>query len=173
MKHKLYAYRADIQRVPKLIGQLYQAARALHELFPERPFTLDGHLVGNIGEVIAAYTYGLTLTDKAVNPGFDARTADGRTVEVKLTAGKSVSVSSDPKVPDCLVVLKYHETEGFCEIYSGEFPVELWDNKNESKRRVKSLRLNELAGLVPVRVLRQKNALVHLNRLFGQRPTRV
>ena len=36
----------------------------VHELegdFPGRQFTLDGHLVGSIGEVMAAYYYGIEL----------------------------------------------------------------------------------------------------------------
>jgi hypothetical protein len=168
----------NVQGVPILIAQLYETVHALHKLFPERHFTPDGHLVGNIGEVVAAYTYGLTLNDKTVNPGFDARIGDdGPTVEIKLTADRSVSVSSVPKLPKYLVVLTYHETDGFHEVYSGEFPVDLWNRKKPSKRHVKNLRLRELADeqaeLKPTRRLRQKNALALLNKLFVQRPPRI
>jgi hypothetical protein len=165
-----------MRHVPGLIGQLYRTVRELHKRFPVRPFTLDGHLVGNIGEVVAAHTYGLQLTDRAVNPGFDAWTADKRTVEVKLTAGQSVWVSSDPVHPQCLVVLKYHEADGFKEVYCGEFPVELWNRKHTSRRLVKNLRLSELAReqvrLKPVQILRQKVALALLNGLFVKRRPR-
>jgi hypothetical protein len=43
--------------IPELIGQLFKTVRALNEIFPDRPFTPDGHLVGSIGEVVAAETY--------------------------------------------------------------------------------------------------------------------
>jgi hypothetical protein len=48
---------SNVRGVPALIAQLYQIVRALNKLFPDRPFTPDGHLVGSIGEVIAADTY--------------------------------------------------------------------------------------------------------------------
>ncbi len=51
---------SNVRGVPALIVQLYQTVRALNKLFPDRPFTPDGHLVGSIGEVIAADTYDLT-----------------------------------------------------------------------------------------------------------------
>ena len=90
--------------------------RDLNHLFPDRPFTPDGHLVGSIGEVVAADTYDLIL-EKCSNPGFDAKTRTGRSVEIKLTGGDSVSVSSDCNPPDFLIVLKLITKTGFSEIY--------------------------------------------------------
>ncbi len=51
----------DLDEVPRLIGCLYDIVDRLEELFPGRKFTPDGHLVGSIGEVIAANLYGLEL----------------------------------------------------------------------------------------------------------------
>ena len=42
-------------QVQKLIGIVNE----LEADFPGRHFTLDGHLVGSIGEVMAAYYYGV------------------------------------------------------------------------------------------------------------------
>jgi hypothetical protein len=156
---------SNVRRVPALIAQLYQTVRTLNELFPDRPFTPDGHLVGSIGEVIAADTYGLTL-EKCSNPGFDAKTPTLQTVEIKLTGGDSVSVSSDCNPPDFLIVLKLNTKSGFAEIYNGEFPVELWRRKSASKRKVVSLRVNELKVLRPSQPLTAKHSLDELNRLF-------
>jgi len=72
--------KANARRVPALIAQLYDTVWALNKLFPDRPFTPDGHLVGSIGEVIAAYIYGLEL-EKCSNAGFDAKTQTSKTVE--------------------------------------------------------------------------------------------
>ena len=44
-----------------LIRQLYTVVAALEEEFEGRRFTPDGHLVGSIGEVVAAYAFNLTL----------------------------------------------------------------------------------------------------------------
>ncbi len=156
---------SNVRGVPALIVQLYQTVRALNKLFPDRPFTPDGHLVGSIGEVIAADTYDLTL-EKCSNAGFDAKTQTLRTVEIKLTGGDSVSVSGDCNPPEFLIVLKLNAKTGFTEIYNGEFPVELWKRKSASKRKVVSLRLNELKKLKPAQVLEAKHSLGELNRLF-------
>lgn len=157
--------RDDIKDIAALIGQLFNIVQALNKRFPGRPFTPDGHLVGSIGEVVAADTYGLVL-ERCSNEGFDARTAAGQTVEIKLTGGDSVAVSSDPKTPDLLVVLKLHRETGFEEIYNGEFPLELWHSKKAGKRGTKNLRLNELGAINPKR-LEEKHALKQLNGLFG------
>ena len=69
----------DIRGIPALIAQLFSTVQALNTLYPGRPFTPDGHLVGSIGEVVAADTYGLTL-EKVGTKGFDARTEDRKTV---------------------------------------------------------------------------------------------
>jgi len=155
---------SNARAVPALIIQLFQIVRTLNNLFP-RPFTPDGHLVGSIGEVVAADTYGLTL-EECSNPGFDAKTQTGQTVEIKLTGGDSVSVSSECNPPDFLVVLRLNTNAGFTEIYNGEFPIDLWKRKRASKRKVVSLRLNELKALRPDKVLIQRNSLEELNQLF-------
>jgi hypothetical protein len=93
------------------------------------------------------------FNEKCSNPGFDAKTHALQTVEIKLIGGDSVSVSSDCKPPDFLIVLKLNTKTGFTEIYNGEFPVELWKRKSASKRKVVSLRLNELTKLKPAQDL--------------------
>ena len=61
----------------RALDALYAASAELERLFPGRKFTLDGHLVGSIGEVVAAYMFGLDL-NPASTPGFDAVAPDGR-----------------------------------------------------------------------------------------------
>lgn len=156
----------DIRAIPALISQLFRTVQALNRIYPTRPFTPDGHLVGSIGEVVAADTYDLIL-EKCSNEGFDAKTKLGQTVEIKLTGGDSVAVSSDAQPPDLLIVLKLEPARGFTEIYNGEFPLDLWSRKRANKRKTKSLSLNELKRLNP-RMLKQEHPLEELNRLFGE-----
>ena len=40
--------------LPKPVADIYRAVDALEQRHPGRKFTPDGHLVGSIGEVIAA-----------------------------------------------------------------------------------------------------------------------
>ena len=86
----------DWRNVGDLIDQLYHATDALEDLFPGRKFTLDGHLVGSVGEVVASYMFDLDL-HTASTRGHDAQAKDGRQVEIKLTQGKSVAIRHEPE----------------------------------------------------------------------------
>src|SRR5580704_19671100 len=50
-----------LAKMRTLIRQLYTVVAQLEEEFEDRRFTPDGHLVGSIGEVVAAYAFGLKL----------------------------------------------------------------------------------------------------------------
>jgi hypothetical protein len=140
----------SISELPSLIGDLFRTVDKLNRLFPDRPFTPDGHLVGSIGEVVAAYVYDLSL-EKCSNQGFDARTSDAkRKVEVKLTGGRVISIASDlHSCPDVLLVLKLHRNTGFREIYNGPFPIELCSRLSPTKRKVVQVALSRLAKICP------------------------
>src|SRR5580700_8525568 len=51
----------DEKRFPELIRELYNVVVALEAMFPGRPFTPDGHMVGSLAECFAEYFYGLKL----------------------------------------------------------------------------------------------------------------
>lgn len=71
-----------------------------------RPFPLDGHPVGSMGEVLAASRYGLTLSPPSTR-GYDAVDADNRRVESKATCGKAVYLSAvGPDEADRLIVVR-------------------------------------------------------------------
>jgi hypothetical protein len=53
----------------------------LHEVFPHKVFTVDGRLVGDLGEVLVEPVYELTLLD-GVHGHYDAKTPDGKHVEI-------------------------------------------------------------------------------------------
>jgi hypothetical protein len=77
-------------KLPKPVADIYRAVGELSKEFPGRKFTPDGHLVGSIGEVVAAKALGLTLY-LASRPGHDAHDANGG-VQIKMTAGRSVAL---------------------------------------------------------------------------------
>ena len=83
-------------------------------MFPGRHFTPDGHLVGSLGECLAAYHYGLELLP-ASSPGVDAM-KNGRNIEIKATQGQRVGLSSGP---EHLLVLRLDREDGFSEVYNG------------------------------------------------------
>ena len=73
----------DALAVLRLVPELFQITKALEAAAPGRHFTPDGHLVGSIGEAVAAARYGLELTT-ASTKGVDAHhKASGRSVEIR------------------------------------------------------------------------------------------
>ena len=102
--------------VPELLASLYVIVDRLEELFPGRKFTPDGHLVGSIGEVIAARMFDLTLL-KSSFPDHDAVTDDGRRVQIKLTQGTG-RVALRAK-PDYLLVLRLAPDRSIEVVYNG------------------------------------------------------
>lgn len=76
--------------LPEPVAAIYEAVARLSALYPERKFTLDGHLVGSIGEVVAAAAFGLRLHPNS-HPSHDAYNEDGN-VQIKMTAGRKVAM---------------------------------------------------------------------------------
>ena len=100
----------------RILQSLYQAVDELEQLFPSRKFTLDGHLVGSIGEVIAAYIFDLELLENSTKT-HDAKTKSGILVQIKFTQGnKSVAISSKPKH---LIVLRLPPDYELEIVYNG------------------------------------------------------
>ena len=105
----------DWAQVRQFLDDLYTASDGLRAIFPGRKFTLDGHLVGSIGEVVAAYMFGLDL-NPASTMGHDATCPDGRQVEIKLTQGRSVAIRHEP---EHLIVLHRPKGGPLRVIYNG------------------------------------------------------
>ena len=70
--------------VAEKIKALYELANELEELFPGRHYTPDGHMIGSVGEALAASYYGLKLFP-AAEKTHDAVSVDGRLVQIKAT----------------------------------------------------------------------------------------
>ncbi len=109
------APRSAIDLVPELVRKLYSLVHELEALFPGRRFTLDGHLVGSLGEVVAAHRYALELLPASAE-GHDARATDGRLVQVKATQRASVGLQSEPQH---LIVLRLLPDGSAEEVYNG------------------------------------------------------
>ena len=105
---------ATIQEmVAEKIKTLYRVSHELEELFPGRHYTPDGHMIGSIGEALAACCYGLTLFEASAET-HDAKAPDGRLVQIKATQIDRVALSSEP---DWLLVLQIHLDGTFSEVY--------------------------------------------------------
>jgi len=101
-------------KLPAAVATIYRAVAELEAEYPDRKFTPDGHLVGSIGEVVAAQALGLTLYSMS-RPGHDAFDSAGD-VQIKMTGGKSVAMYAE-----CvrLVVLRVVSPEEAEIVYDG------------------------------------------------------
>lgn len=119
----------------------------LEETFPGRSFTLDGHLIGSIGEVMAAYYYGVELY-KASTETHDG-IVNGREVQIKITQQDNVTIS---KKPDYLLVLYLTKSGEIYEVYNG-CGLEPWETARTivsgNSRHMRVNKLMELDALVP------------------------
>jgi len=104
----------NTERFPQILKSIYAAVDELEAMFPGRHFTPDGHLVGSIGEALAAHHYGIQLSQAS------SHCHDGicgqRQVQVKATQGDRVALSSEP---EHLLVLRLKRDGTFSEEYNG------------------------------------------------------
>ncbi|UYO41952.1 hypothetical protein KQX62_11940 [Rhodopseudomonas palustris] len=82
-------------RIESALDLIFQGIGILQAEFCNRKFTIDGRLVGDIGEIIAAAEFDITL-DEISRPGYDAKTRDGRDVQIKATFQNSLTFRSVP-----------------------------------------------------------------------------
>jgi len=104
----------DKQAFPKHLRAIYDAVDALEAMFPGRHFTPDGHMVGSLGEALAAYYYGIALSQASAE--CHDGTCENRQVQVKATQGNRVAITSEP---EHLLVLRLKRDGSFVEEYNG------------------------------------------------------
>lgn len=94
---------------------MFQGITHLKEAFPDRAFTIDGRLVGDVGEVIAALEYDVVLHDVS-QPNHDATTLEGRNVQINATFKDSLTFKT---VPDYYLGFKLYPDGTHEEIFNG------------------------------------------------------
>ena len=105
-------HRTDLNAALALI---FKGIEQLKARFPEKAFTIDGRLVGDIGEVIAALEYDVTLYE-VQTPTHDGQTSDGRKVQVKATFKDKLTITV---VPEIYLGLQLFEDGTHKEVFNG------------------------------------------------------
>ena len=126
------------------IKELYKITNELECTYPGRKFTVDGHLVGSIGEVIVAEHYGLSLLPNSTKT-HDAVSKEGKFVQIKATQVNGIAISSEP---DYVIVIKILSDGSWEEVYNGPGkPV--WDNAGKmQKNGQRTISLSKLRSLM-------------------------
>ena len=132
----------NIEAAIRHVRMLLDQVNALEMIFPGRHFTLDGHLVGSVGEVAAAYHYGIELFPPSTqrHDGF----VGGRNVQIKITQTDNVLMGEEPEY---LIVLYLARAGKIYEVYNGPGIIPWKVPGKPDKRGYKHLRVNKLMSL--------------------------
>ena len=128
---KMALIRDNVQKLIEIVAELEAE-------FPGRHFTLDGHIFGSIGEILAAYYYGIDL----YNIGGKITVAVGN--DVKITQQDNITISAEP---DYLIVLYMNKNGNIYEVYNGPGNI-AWESASKAdSHNNHHMRVNRLMKL--------------------------
>lgn len=97
------------------LAHIFQGIELLKGQFPSKQFTIDGRLVGDIGEVIASIEYDVTLYETQT-PDHDGETSDGRKVQVKATFKDKLTMTA---IPEYYLGMQLYKDGTYREVFNG------------------------------------------------------
>ena len=130
--------------IPDAVSQMLEIVKQLQNAYPKKKFTLDGRLVGDLGEILVASAYDIELHDE-LQKHHDGITSDGRQVQIKATMQNSLTFPVD-HVPDYYLGIKIHADGTFTEVFNGPGSV-AWGavkNRKPTKTNLHSISINTL-----------------------------
>ncbi|MCB6232193.1 hypothetical protein LIS90_13155 [Flavobacterium psychrophilum] len=129
------------EKLRKEITELWKTVKRLEETYKEerRKFTVDGHLLGSLGEVYAKAKYNLKLLSNSTER-HDAIDDDGKYYQIKITQRESICLKT---IPDNLIVIKIKD-DGEPEIIYKNLGKPVWDYIEEKKKKHYSITLMQL-----------------------------
>lgn len=132
---KMNMIKQQVQRLVEIVAQLEAE-------FPGRHFTLDGHLVGSIGEVMAAYYYGIELY--AASTEIHDGEVDGKKVQIKISQQDNIVINHEPNY---LIVLYLNRNGNIYEVYNGPGKLPWESASKRDSHNNKHIRVNKLMEL--------------------------
>ncbi len=132
--------------IPEAVKQLLAIVERLRAAYKEKnkQFTLDGRLVGDIGEVLAEEVYDIKLFED-LQKHHDATSADGRLVQIKATMKKSLTFPVD-HIPLYYIGIQIHSDGTFTEIFNGPGAV-AWEAVKKRKATKTNLHSVSISAL--------------------------
>lgn len=138
---------SDPITIPEAVKQLLGIVGRLHQTFPHKAFTLDGRLVGDLGEVLVEQLYELALLE-GLQKHYDAKTPDGRHVQIKATMKANVTFPVD-HTPNYYLAVKIHTDGCIEEVFNGPGSLvrELIKGRKDTKTNLHSISISALQKL--------------------------
>jgi hypothetical protein len=103
--------------IPDAIRQMLGIVEQLRSAYPKKKFTLDGRLVGDLGECLVANAYNLELFE-GLKKHHDGKTPDGKQVQIKATMKSSLTFPVN-HVPNYYLGIQIHQDGTFTEVFNG------------------------------------------------------
>lgn len=133
--------------VSDAVKQMLTIVERLCIAYPHKKFTLDGRLVGDIGEVLVEDVYDLKLFT-GIQRHHDGKSSDGRLVQIKATMKSNLTFPAD-HVPDYYLAVKVNPDGSFVEVFNGPGQV-AWQavkSRAKPKTNLHSVSIQALAKL--------------------------
>lgn len=133
--------------VPDAVRQMLAIVERLCAAYPKKRFTLDGRLVGDIGEVLVEDAYDVDLFPD-VQKHHDAQSSDGRLVQIKATMKRSLTFPAD-HIPNYYLGVQIHPDGTFTEVFNGPGAI-AWEavkGRAAPKTNLHSIPINALMKL--------------------------
>ena len=119
------------------LKRLFRTIKTLTASFEHRKFTIDGRLVGDIGEVLAEMDFDVRLFCKDTGhwgapeyrKGHDGLTSDNRRVDIKATFKRHFAFTNEP---DYCLALKLSPSGAYEVIYNGPGSL-IWKQQSHRK----------------------------------------
>ena len=135
-KQKTICTKEQVNKSLQLYTKLLNTVREFENNVPKlnRHFTLDGHLVGSIGEVVASYHYNIELSNASQKTydGFytDPDTGEQTKVQIKITQQNTIVLHD---IPEHLIALYLKKDGTVYEIYNGPGHIKYIEDRKPDK----------------------------------------
>lgn len=133
--------------IARAVKELLKIVSKLQSRYPAKKFTLDGRLVGDIGEILVAHHYDVELFE-GLHRHHDGQDSKNRRVQIKTTMKDSLTFPCD-HIPDHYLGIKVFPDGSFEEIYNGDGRTIAYaiKNRKKTKNNLHSISLSKLRAL--------------------------
>ena len=123
------------EQLKTVMHNLWDCVEQLKLEYPGRPFTIDGLLLGTLGEVYAAKHFNLKLNDNPIERGYDATDKEGRKYQIKTTQAARFNFKIPAKEMTLIFIKIDKEKLTTLTIYKVDGK-HIWDAKNATRKYV-------------------------------------
>jgi len=135
--------------IDQAVKALLTIIESLKQAYPQKKFTLDGRLVGDLGEILVETDYNVALFEK-IEPHYDGLSGKKK-VQIKTTMKNSLTVPHD-HIPEYYLGIKIHPDGTYTEIYNGPGKAvhQLIQKRARTQNNLHSVSIARLTELNPV-----------------------